>query len=545
MPRPRLAVLACCALTATGLGLVSAAAPGQAAASCPDGPPSGAVEAAFLGRYATDPAPNGSAETRAEIVAYEANRLYVMNIGRIDVVDVTNPADPQEVGSLPLPGEPTSVAVSGGLVAVSVPASPKTDPGRVLFFRDGKKVGDVTVGALPDMVAFTGDGALLAVANEAEPNSYGQADSVDPEGSVSVIVTQPFRTPAAGKKAQPTKAQPAETISFAGFNAGGPRHGELPGDLRLFGPGATVAEDLEPEYITIADDNRTAWVSLQENNALAKIDLKDRAVTAIHALGYSDHSQAGFGLDASDQGGVIDISTWPVRGLYMPDGITNFSAGGTRYVLTANEGDARDWPGISSNGEEARRARSVADLAKFPDADVNTKLGRLNVTPFAPGLTTNGAGKLQELYSYGSRSFSVRTADGALVWDSGDAFECLTADALPANFNASNSNNTLKNRSDDKGPEPESVVTGKVGDRQLAFVALERIGGVMVYDVSDPEAPTFERYLVTREFVGSTVGPDSGPEGMVFIPAAKSPTGQAILAVGHEVTGTVVFWELS
>lgn len=67
----------------------------------------------------------------------------------------------------------------------------------------------------------------------------------------------------------------------------------------------------------------------------------------------------------------------------------------------------------------------------------------------------------------------------------------------------------------------------------------------MVYDVTDPTAPVIQRYLTTRQFVGSTVGPDSGPEGMVFSPAASSPTGVALLAVGNEVSGTVNLWSIA
>jgi Choice-of-anchor I domain len=424
---------------------------------------------------------------------------------------------------------------------VSVPAPAKTDPGRVLLFRGTTQVGDITVGSMPDMVSFTPDGKLLAVANEGAPNSYGLADSVDPEGSISVIATDPFRTPVPSQRQG--NAQPVATIDFAAFNVGGARHGELPTDVRVFGPGASVAQDLEPEYITIADDSRTAWVSLQENNALAQVDLRDKTVTRMIALGYADHGRPGHGIDASDRDEAINIANWPVKGMYLPDGIANYTVGGARFVLTANEGEARDWPGISSNGEEARRARSVADLTTFPDAADDTKLGRLNVTPFAPA--TSDSGKLTTLYAFGSRSFSIRAADGTLAWDSGDDFECITALVHTANFNASNSNNTFDNRSDDKGPEPETVVVGSVEGRQLAFVALERIGGVMVYDVSDPGAPVFQQYLTTRVFDGTTIGPDSGPEGMVFIPASVSPTGRPVLAVGNEVSGTVNLWGLA
>ncbi|HYN32617.1 MAG TPA: 5'-nucleotidase C-terminal domain-containing protein, partial [Ilumatobacteraceae bacterium] len=87
-----------------------------------------------------------------------------------------------------------------------------------------------------------------------------------------------------------------------------------------------------------------------------------------------------------------------------------------------------------------------------------------------------------------------------------------------------------------------NVVVGKIDRRQYAFIALERIGGVMVYDVTDPTAPVFQQYLTTRVFpasVGGAVGPDSGPEGLVFVPARKSPTGSPLIIAGNETTGTV------
>lgn len=530
------------ALLTSGITVVTGMSVGTAAPECSADSPSGAPIFDLAGRYSTNP-PAGSTETAAEIVAHEDDVLYVMNIGAIDVVDVSDPSAPIRTAQLPLPGEPTSVAVSDGLVAVAVPAMPKTDPGHVLFFRDNTQVGHVTVGAGPDMVAFTPDGKLLAVANEGEPNSYGLPDSLDPEGSISVVVAQPFRAGGASKRAE--SPQPVATISFAGFNVGGPRHAEVPADVRIFGPGASVAQDLEPEYITIADDNRTAWVSLQENNALAQLDLRAKTVTGIMALGYSDHSRPGFGIDASDRDGAINVQNWPVKGLYQPDGIANYRVGGQRYVLTANEGDGRDWPGIVPGGdEETQRARDVVDPSLFPDTTDNAKLGRLNVTPLFPA-TKNGDGKLTSLYSLGSRSFSIRAADGTLVWDSGDAFECITALVHPENFNSDHDENTFDTRSDNKGPEPENVVVGEVNDRQLAFVALERIGGVMVYDVTNPNVPVFQQYLRTREFVDETVGPDSGPEGLVFVPAANSGTGRPLLVAGNEVTGTVDIWSLT
>jgi hypothetical protein len=482
-----------------------------------------------LGSYDTGAATGD--ETAAEIVAYEDDTMYVLSVGQIDIVDIADPARPEKIGEILLPGDPTSVAVDDGLVAVSLPGVPRTAPGTVLFFRGTEPIGEATVGALPDMVTFTPDGKTLVVANEGEPNSYDQPDSVDPEGSVSLISTNQFRN-----RAVPKVVERPRTISFAEFNVGGRRHNELPADVRISGPNATVAQDLEPEYITVAADSRTAWVSLQENNAIAVLDLRRKTVERIFALGTSDHSRVGFGIDASNRDDAINIANWPVQGLYMPDGIANYEVGGRQYVVTANEGDAREYDGF----EDIGRAEDVADTTLIPAAGESAELGRLNVITSAPA-PTNAAGQVTELFSFGSRSFTIRTADGDIVWDSGDDFEQITAQAFPDNFNASNSNNDFDNRSDDKGPEPENVVVGELDGRQYAFVALERIGGVMVYDVTDPSTPEFEQYLTTRVFPEDSddVGPDSGPEGLVFVPAAESPTGSALLIVGNEVTGTV------
>jgi 2',3'-cyclic-nucleotide 2'-phosphodiesterase (5'-nucleotidase family) len=541
MHRPRLAVLVTGTLVAGTLvvGAVSTSTQAADAPAAPE-PPLPAVRFQELGSYSTGAADLAEEVTAAEIVAYDDDTMYVMTVGGIDVVDISDPTNPSKQGQIVLPGDPTSVAVDDGLVAVSVPADPKTSPGTVFFFQGSNPAGQVTVGALPDMVTFTPDGRTLVVANEGEPSSYGQPDSIDPEGSISLIETKDFR------KRQALTRPPRErarTISFTDFNVGNRRNRELPAGVRITGPNATVAQDLEPEYITIAGDGRTAWVSLQENNALAVLDLRSRRVDRIVALGTSDHSVAGFGFDASDRDGRIDISTRSTKGLYMPDGLANFELRGKQYVLTANEGDARDYTGFVDVG----RARSVADTATIPAAGVDAQLGRLNVITTAPA-TKNAAGKVTDLYTLGSRSFSIRTAKGELVWDSGDAFEQITARTLPGNFNASNSSNDFDGRSDDKGPEPENVVVGKIDRRQYAFVALERIGGIMVYDVTDPTAPVFQQYLTTRIFpasAGGVVGPDSGPEGLVFVEARKSPTGQPLVLLGNEVTGTVNIFGLA
>jgi len=146
---------------------------------------------------------------------------------------------------------------------------------------------------------------------------------------------------------------------------------------------------------------------------------------------------------------------------------------------------------------------------------------------------------------FGGRSFSIWTAAGQPVWDSGDQFERYLAD--PANgyaalFNANNSSNTPDNRSDNKGPEPEGVAVGKVGGRTYAFVGLERIGGVMAYDVSNPAAPEFAAYANTRALDG--VAGDRGPEGVTFVSEEDSPNGNPLVILGNETSRTVSIFQV-
>jgi hypothetical protein len=903
------------------------------------------LEVKLLGRYAAN---LPDFESSAETAALQRDRLYVTNAmaAKLDVVDVADPEAPSLLRRVDLsaygPAVQSVDVSASGLVAVAVRGAAKTDHGSVVFLsRDGAFLRRATVGALPDMVVFSNDGKTLVVANEGEPDCYG-AGCTDPEGSVSIIDVYPLR-----------QVLPVRTVSFDGV--------ALPADVRLSGPGARPAQDLEPEYVTISDDDRTAYVTLQENNAVAVVDLKRAKVRDIHPLGYKDHSAApsattfelidlpsigqtaggqdiklggfsglffegrtcdgklkfvthtdrgpnaeptgslrpfllpdfvpqivrlevdpdagrirvterieltradgsplsglsnvavaggdassahndeipvdlfgnilprdplgadlegivvapdgsfwmcdeyrpaiyhfetsgkllarlvpfgshaaaglpvpasgtagelgiealpeviaqrrqnrgfeaiamqggklyafvqsplrnptsvsnatlnalanvrlveidpstfatrqfiyvldnaaatgpddtradkigdmaalpgqgflvlerdddalpadpastiskkiyafslagatditsldtlyagrsldvmtsaeldavgvspiskvlhmdlvaagygGFqkveglalidattvavindndfrvagivvdqatgkfslapgyepepevlglistphGFDASDRDGVINVRSWPVFGMYMPDAIANFQVRGETFLVTANEGDTREYDGYA---EEAR-ARSLSALYPgLPEVTSNAQLGRLTVTNTPPG------GDLSRPYVFGTRSFSIWNAStGKQVWDSGSDFERHTASAFPLFFNSNHEANDFDSRSDNKGPEPEGVATGKIGRRTFAFVGLERMGGVMIYDVSSPTAPEFVRYINPRDFSGSAIGPDSGAEVVRFIPAAKSPTRSPLMLVSNEISGTVTLWRL-
>ena len=530
-------------------------------------------------------------ESAAEIVAHDSEnqRLFVTNSGdqTVDILDMSDPAnidiaDPADVTQIDITAlstpdavmdSATSVAVHGDLVAVAVlPEDFWDDRGLVAFYEtDGTFISSVEVGYNPDMVTFTPDGMKVLTADEGQPSDEYD---VDPEGTVSIIDVSGGATSAT-----------VTTVGFTDFNIGGSREAELPDGVRVFGPDevikttdgdgvptytpqgtASVAEDLEPEYVAVSPDSSTAWVSLQENNAFAVIDVASGEVISIQALGTKDHSEGRNKLDASDKDKEINIKHWPANGMYQPDGIAAYTAlDGNIYIVSANEGDARDYTvDVEINGEEEEftvfseeaRVRDLdLDPDAFPKADQlqeKPNLGRLKTTT-ATG-DTDGDGDHDEIYSYGARSFTIWDTEGNVVFDSGADFERTMAKMMPDYFNSTNDKTKFDNRSDDKGPEPESVALGRIGDRTYAFVGLERMGGIMTYDVTDPTDVRFQSYVNNRDFeadpeldeegVANPEAGDLAPEGLKFIPADKSPTGRPMLAVANEVSGTTTVYEV-
>jgi DNA-binding beta-propeller fold protein YncE len=517
--------------TAFVLGALAVAAQGQQDA------PTGSLVLQKIGGTA----PGAFDAAAAEIAAHDpaTQRLFVTNAGAgtVDVLDISDPTQPAPLFSIdvtPFGHHANSVAVRGGLVAVAVEASPKTAPGAVVFFdAAGTLRGGVPVDSQPDMLAFTPNGRFVLVANEGEPaDDY----SVDPAGSVSII-------PLAGGVGSLTAAD----VVRAGFEAFDAAPDSIPAGVRISGPSPLPSQDIEPEYIAISTNSRTAFVTLQENNAIAVVDILAGTVSALLPLGTKDHALAGNGLDPSDKDLAIAIGNWPLQGLYLPDSIAFFRAQGGNYVITANEGDTRDWDAFS---DEARVSTLALDPLAFPDAaslKTSTQLGRLVVSKVDGD--TDGDGDHDVLHPFGARSVTIWSEAGALVWDGGDQLEALIADVLPAEFNADNAaNGTFDNRSDNKGPEPEGVTVAKLFGRTLAFVGLERIGGVVALDVTNPQAPELAAYVNTRDFAGDaeagTAG-DLGPEGLFVIPAARSPIGTPLLVVAFEVSGSVGIFSIA
>ncbi|MFC8273917.1 choice-of-anchor I family protein [Streptomyces sp. NPDC057271] len=497
------------ALTAS-LALLGSA-PASAKASSAHRP----VNLVHLGTHAGD---------KAEIVAYDwiTRRAYVTTAKSLslDVLDVRDPAKPVKIASVDLSaygtGAVTSVDTRHGLIAAAVESADAAERGTVVLMRpDGTVVKAITVGHSPDMVTFTADGRSLLVANEGEPVGY-QPGQADPEGSVSIVALD-----------RGVARATVRTADFRAFN-----HRRLDDSVRISGPGATVAQDLEPEYISVSKDGRTAFVTLQENNAVATVDLRSARVTGIDGFGHKDHSKPGNGLDTSDRDGAIRIEPRPVQGVYMPDALAAFEHRGRAYYVVANEGDEREYGKGDAKYADGIRLADL-DPALLPagfDRSLlaESEMGRLTV------LRPAGAG--DPVRSYGGRSFSIRDAEGRLVYDSGDLLERLTAEIDPANFNAEGEGDFDK-RSDNKGPEPEGLTIGEVDGRLMAFVAIERTNGVMVFDISDPRKPVFQNWVRTAG--------DESPEGLEFVPAWQSPTHRPMLAVANEGTGTTSFYTVT
>jgi hypothetical protein len=487
------------------------------------------LELEFLGRYQ---APGDVLDqSAAEIVAHDprTRRLFVVNgaTNQIDVLDFKDPANMTLLFSIDLAAfgaGPTSVAVRDGVVAVAVEGFVKQQPGKAVFFDvEGRLLSQVEVGALPDMVTFAPDGKTVLTANEGEP-SADYAD--DPPGSVSVIRMR--------RGAHRPKQEDVCTAGFEHFD-----QDELDESIRIYGPNATVAQDLEPEYITVSDDSRTAWVTLQENNAIGILDVRECRFRKLVGLGFKDHLLPDNGLDASDRDGSIHIANWPLKGMYLPDAIGSFSKDHRTFLVTADEGDAREYDAFA---EEARVGSLGLDPTSFPDGaalKASSALGRLNVTTSRGDIDDDG--DFDELYSLGGRSFSIWSSRGELLFNSGDELEQVTAAAFPGFFNADNTANNFDNRSDNKGPEPEGLVLAELWDRTFLFLGLERIGGIAVFDVTDPRKPELVTCANPRDFAGDpeagTAG-DLGPEGLLVVHRGNGWRREPILVVANEVSGT-------
>jgi hypothetical protein len=453
----------------------------------------------------------GSIGRSSEIPIFDAttNALWITGGNGLDVLDLAgNRLQSVDLSSF---GGINSLAISGNTLALAFTNSADAGlPGTVQFFDTASflslglgaaPLGSVTVGAVPDMLTWTPDGSRLLVANEGER----QSNSNNPAGSISLISVDRsagFSTSTA-------------TASFSAFDG---QEAALRASGVRIQAGVSASIAFEPEYIAVSPNGQFAQVTMQENNAIAELNLQTGQITRILPLGSKDFSQPGNEIDPSDQDGGVNLRSVPVKGLYMPDAIVSYSAGGQAFYVMANEGDA-----FVDDADIVRlgNAAFVLDPVAFPNAaelKLNSNLGRLNVLRNgATGELPNGT-PMTEIYTLGGRSFSIRDANGNLVFDSGNQLEVA---AIAAGVYADG-------RSDDKGVEPEGVAVFELAGRTLAFIGLERTtrSAVAIYDITDPANASFLQMLVSDD---TSV---LRPEGL----AAFESGGRFFLAVAHEST---------
>ncbi|EHR0919527.1 choice-of-anchor I family protein [Vibrio parahaemolyticus] len=514
----------------------------------------------------------------AEIVNYDActDKLYVVNAQakRVDVLSLNESSAPSQTDFIDLTdagtsagieiGAANSVAVFNGLVAVAIENNNKQEDGLIALYRsdDLSLITTFKTGALPDMVGFSKDGRYIATANEGEPNSDY---SIDPEGSVTLV-----------DLSKGINNADVTQIGFGEFD--GVRSDELPKAVRISGPNASIVQDLEPEYLTFADNGKI-YVALQENNAMAIIDPQSQSVEKIVALGEKSWSNSK--LDASNKDKIIgNLKSYPqLVGLYMPDTLDSYSVNGQTYIVSANEGDGREYGFKTTQAEcdqagfkwdeddyqgtpdytnvkgsclshiDEVRGKKLKVTTDHPLAGAlkdNKQLARLKV--IKPNHTLNAEENVQ---AFGARSFSIWNENGELVFDSGDDFATVALLNEGKHFNSTNdSNSSGDDRSDDKGIEPEAIEVAKINGRYYAFIGLERQGGIMVYDITEPKQAQFLHYVNHRDYTqpvctlvedgecaNDTYNPKAGdlaPESITYF----ARNGQHFIAVGNEVSGT-------
>ena len=423
-------------------------------------------------------------------------------------------------------GDMTSVCINSesGIAAVALQHSEYDKNGYVaLLSAEGDLLAMLEAGCQPDMVTFTPDGSKILAANEGEPrNGYGD-NVTDPCGSVTVIEVN----------YNSLSDSNCTNVDFTTFD----RHrNELAENGVLFVKDALPSVDFEPEYI--AADNSKAYITLQESNAIAVLDLESLSYDVVYPLGFKDLSLEENAVDLIKDGAYLANTYQNAAGAYMPDGISTYNYDGITYILTANEGDAREW-----GTEENAYCNEIKTALKASDGTMAEDIRVLD------SAVTDGIPEGKTAL-YGGRSFSIYRADEnglTQVFDSGSQFEAITAEFAPEYFNCSNDDSDIDSRSQKKGPEPESVVVGTVANRTYAFVALERFGGIAAYDITVPESTAFAGYINTRDFseemelteTYSHFESDISPEGLCFVTAEHSPTGTPLLLAAFEVSGTV------
>ena len=501
---------------------------------------------------------SGDGAGSSEIAAFHAGskRIFATNgvKNTIDIFDISDVANPKKVDSISLEryGNDITIVAAGRDVVVaavlvtetfSATGVPTTPNGKIVVFDTNGTFLSATdiLGVLPDSVTFAPDGTTALVAIEAQPvcakddpataekESTDYSKASDPVGGVSVVdLTDPT----------------APVVRFAGFDQFTVEEMRAKG-IAVSSVVDDVSKDFEPEFVTAAD-NKTAYVTIQEANAIGKLNIETATFESITRAFESKLSNTA--RDTSDKdSGAGPRNYRNVVGASQPDAIASFKVGSGHYFLTANEGDAREYTCLN---DDLRAASLIVDPKRFGDWTTlsgTADLGRAKVNPNIGD--KDGDGDIDTIHLRGSNSMTMYR-NGYAYWDSGDLLNQIQTQAFGvANINGSHSyskdlstmNYVGQDRSDDKGAEPEGVALGMVGDRRIAILGLERMTALAIFDITRPLEPVFQEWLQMLP-TKATPAKDVkywSPEGIVFVPADKSPSGKALIITSYELSGSL------
>ena len=507
---------------------------------------------------------SGDGEGGAEIATYHATskRIFATNgvKNAIDIYDISDVSAPKKVGSVNLAAygtDVTSVAAGKDVIAAAVhraetfsaTGTPTTPHGKLVVFDTNGKVLSAPdiLGVLPDSVTFAPNGTTALVAIEGQPvcakddpattakedSDYSKAS--DPVGGVSIV---------------DLKSPTSPVVKFAGFEKFSYAEMKRNG-ISLSSTVNNVAKDFEPEYVAALDD-QYAYVTIQEANAIGKLNI---TTATFESISRGFESRLKFTpRDTSDRdSGAGPRSYDNVVGSSQPDAIAGFKIGSGHYFVTANEGDAREYPCLN---DDLRASSLKVDARRFADwknLSNNAALGRAKVNP--NNGDRDGDGDIDTIHLRGSNSMTMYR-NGVPIWDSGELLDQIQTKAFGvANINGSHSlssdkstvNFTGQDRSDDKGSEPEGVAIGTVGDRRIAILGLERMSALVIFDITTPRSPIFQEWIQMLPTKATPVKDAKhwSPEGIVFVPADKSPSGKALIITSYELTGSLSIHEIS
>lgn len=501
---------------------------------------------------------SGDGEGSAEIATYHAGskRIFATNgvKNTIDIFDISDVANPKKVGSValsPYGDDVTSVAAGKDVVVAVVNVSdkfsatgvPTTTNGKIVVFDTAGKVlsSPDVLGVLPDSVSFAPNGTTALVAIEAQPvcakddpataakEDADYTKASDPVGGVTVVDLSNPASP---------------VLKFAGFDQ------FTVAEMRAKGIAVSsvvndVAKDFEPEFAA-AVDNNYAYVTIQEANAIGKLNIQTATFESVTRAFESKVSLVA--RDTSDRDSGAGPRYYPnVVGASQPDAIAGFKIGSGSYFLTANEGDAREYTCLN---DDLRASALKVDPRRFPDWKTlsgSAALGRAKVNPTMGD--KDGDGDIDTIHLRGSNSMTMYR-NGVAIWDSAELLDKIQTAAFGvANINGSHSlsadkatmNYVGQDRSDDKGAEPEGVAIGVVGNSRIAILGLERMTALAVFDITEPRRPVFIEWLQMLP-TKATPAKDVkywSPEGIVFVPADKSPSGKALIITSYELSGSL------